>query len=558
MIGDSNKHSSSDNNTPPHQGEESIPERLARISKDRNRLLAEEGVLIEKGLSSYDPDTLIKAQQHWNDVQQRESSNAKSTLIDPNEFNDSLGYKAKRNSLTFGMLRRMAMTPVIRAVITTRQAQVSAFASPQRSRFDTGFVVRKKGELYDTETKQPTTAELKEARMITKFLLNCGDERRKWHADNFDKFLKKLVADSLELDQGTFEIVRNLMGIPVEFFATDAATMRVASSYDDDEFQDRDIEEKFGYKPSYVQIIDGEPSAEYYPWELCFGIRNDSTNIARNGYGRSELEDLVNVVTWMLNGDDYNGKFFSQGAAPRGLIKVAGNVNQGRLQEFKQQWLAMISGVQNAWKVPVIESDKMEFIDLQKSNTDMQFGKWQEYLIKVACAVYKIAPEEAGFSLGNASGGGAMFESNNEARIKYSRDKGLKPLLKSIEFWINKYIVEAINDDFEFAFVGMDTDSKKDELDLDIKMVQNFGGYKEARTKWGLKAELEEGDFPLNQIYMQHLQQEQMAGMMEDNTEFVEDDVDLDEEEWDNLDKAEISSNPMENDLASWFKEEFS
>ena len=48
-----------------------------------------------------------------------------------------------------------------------------------------------------------------------------------------------------------------------------------------------------------------------------------------------------------------------------------------------------------------------------------------------------------------------MFEGNNEARLKYSRDKGLKPLLKRIEFWINMWIVSQLEKDYELRFVGI-------------------------------------------------------------------------------------------------------
>lgn len=541
--------------------EEAIPARLEAISAERRRLMSEEGALLEKGLQSMDIDVLMKANAHWHDVQQRESSGIKSTIVDPNEFNDAAGYKSKSFNLSYQLLRRMAQAPVIRSVITTRQAQIAAFASPQTGRFDTGFVIRKKRDFYTTEEPKINAADKKEIKRITEFLINCGDESNKWHGDNFDKFLKKLTEDALVLDQATFEVVRNLRGEPVEFLATDGGTFRIASTYDDDDAyknsgRGKDI--KMGYYPSYVQLIDGEVVNEYYPWELCFGLRNDSTDIRRNGYGRSELEDLIDIVTYMLYGDAYNGKFFSQGSSPKGLIKVSGNVNSNRLQEFKQQWLSMVSGVMNAWKIPVIESDKMEWIDLQKSNTDMQFGTWQEYLIKITCAVYKISPEEIGFASGSG-GGSSMFEgSNTEARLKYSRDKGLRPLLKSIQFWINRYLVNPLNEEFEFVFMGMETDSRKEELDLDIKMVTNFGGWKEARRKWGLPDELEEGDFPLNQIFFQKMTQDQAAEQQGDSTDFVDQQEDQQEDPyagaWDNLDKGELSENPMMNDLNSFWK----
>ena len=41
---------------------------------------------------------------------------------------------------------------------------------------------------------------------------------------------------------------------------------------------------------------------------------------------------------------------------------------------------------------------RRSFIDMQKSNTDMQFSHWNEYLVKVACAVFKLDPSDIGFS----------------------------------------------------------------------------------------------------------------------------------------------------------------
>lgn len=526
--------------------DEEIPLRLNEIKREENRLIAEKGRLIEKGMHSFNPDVLMKAHSAWHDVQVKSDDNlGKSVLIDPNKWNDVRGYKRKPMMISGTVLRRMSrQAPVVKSIITTRQTQVSAFAKPQPNKYDTGFVIRKKRDYYSTEEPKVSAADKKQIKYLTDFLKNGGDENNAWYADNFDMFLKKIVEDSLVLDAGTFEVVRNRKGSPVKFFAVDGNTIRLADSYDDEAYGDRDESDDFyqqerqeerGYYPSYVQIIEDNIEAEYYPWELCFGIRNASTDIKRNGYGRSELEDLVNIVTWMLYGDAYNGNFFTQGASPKGFLKVSGNVNRNRLAQFRQSWQAMVAGVENAWKAPVIESDSMEWVDLQKSNTDMQFSQWQEYLVKIACAIYKIAPEEIGFAGGSGTSGGGLFEGNNEARLKYSRDKGLRPLLKQIEFWINKFLVNPIDDEFEFAFVGLDTETEEKEVDLIIKKATNFMGYKEARRAMDLPDELEEGDFPLNSVYVQMQQQQQFAGEQEENTDFVEEEGGEDTSVWDSL-----------------------
>lgn len=557
-----------------------IAERLGQIDNDKLKLQIEEGLLIEKGLLSDDPELIIKANQHWQDVQSRESSGMKAELVDPNAITYSVGYKYKSASLSYEILRKMSRTPVIRAIIGTRQAQISAFAHPQREKYDTGFIVRKKREHYSPDEPEMNRAEKKEQQRITDFLLNCGEKENKWHGDTFDQFLKKIVEDSLSLDQGTFEVARNKIGQPVEFAAVDGATMRIADSIDDDAYHNKDKVEKYGYLPSYVQVIDGQIHNEFYPWELCFGIRNATTDIHSNGYGRSELEDLINIVTWMLFGDEYNGRFFSQGSSPKGMLKVSRGTNRSKIQEFRQQWMSMVAGVMNAWKVPIIESDQMEWIDLQKNNTDMQFAQWQEYLTKVACAVYKIAPEEIGFQIGSATGGSPLMEgSGNKDRLKYSKDKGLKPLLKNIQFWINKWIINAVNPEWEFVFAGLDVDDEDNELERDIKAVTNFETLGEVRERRGLPRELPEGDIILNPQFMQKFQADQMAAEqemnneavegMDPNAQFFEEPVDDEELEydykdiWDSLDvnKGVLndlgkSDNPMMKELIEWFDEE--
>ena len=503
---------------------------LKEIDVQKRQLSIREGELLEKGMKSNNPETVIAANKMWEDIQQRHPSGVKSLLFDPNDWATGTGYKHKRFSLSFGTLRKMSKTPVIRAIIGTRQTQVSAFATPQASKYDTGFVIRKKKEHYSEEAPKVNAKDKKMILWLTDFILNCGTESNKWHGDNFKTFLNKVVEDSLSLDQACFEVVRSRGGkkMPSEFLAVDAATIRLAETYDEDEVN-MNIKKKAikGYLPSYVQVIDGEIRTEYYPWELCFGTRNTKSSIESNMYGNSELEDLINIITWMLFGDAYNGKFFSQGSSPKGMLVTKGNVNRNRIAEFRQQWLAMIAGVNNAWKIPVLQAD-MEWIDLQKNNTDMQFGKWQEYLIKVACAMYKISPEECGFELGNASGGSPLGgQVNNEYKLKYSRDKGLKPLLSSIEFWINKWIIGQIDPSFEFAFVGMDADTVKEELEQNIQKVSNFMGVQEIRDLYNL-GELPEGDTILNQVWLQNKQQAAFADQQEGNTDAAEGSFDED------------------------------
>lgn len=506
----------------------SYAKQLDAITLAEAKLKAKRFRTLEKALRSDSPEDMVKATQVFQQLQSKSvEQNPKAFFIDPLEFNANLGYKDKAFSLTYTTLKRMSKTPIINSIIKTRKNQVADYAEPQENKYSTGFVIRKKPK-FGVEQKMDNK-DKKIAFAITDFLLKGGNVND-WGHDDFDTFIRKIVDDSLTYDQMTFECIRNRRGQLESFIATDAATFRIADSYFDKDYdnaffqragaavwQDRaEFGKKIhGYYPSYVQVYQNAKVNEFYPWELCFGIRNPSTSIFANGYGCSELEELINVVTSMLWGDEYNRRFFSQGSAPKGLLRVKGSNNEAALQQFKQQWQSMITGVMQAWKTPVVEAD-VEWIDLQKNNRDMEYNSWMEYLIKLACAIYSIDPSEIGWDISRSGGNGGLFEGSEKERLQHSKDKGLYPMLKFLQRKINKYIVEQINPDFEFVFMGLNGMSIQEELEMDIKKVNCFMTVNEAREKYEMKP-LDFGDIPSNPTLIQNknaeAMQQQQAGM---------------------------------------------
>lgn len=499
----------------------SYAKQLDAISLAEAKLKAKKFRTLEKALRSESPDDMVRASQVLQQIQPKVDQNTKSFFIDPLEFNANLGYKDKPFSLTYVTLKRMSKTPIINSIIKTRKNQVADFAEPQENKYSTGFVIRKKPK-GGVEQKMDNK-DKKIAFAITDFILKGGNTSQ-WGYDDFDTFIRKIVEDSLVYDQMTFECVRNRRGQLESFIATDAATFRMADSFFDKDYdnvffqrhganvwKDRsDFGPKVhGYYPAYVQVYQNMKVNEFYPWELCFGIRNPSTSIWANGYGCSELEELINVVTSMLWSDEYNRRFFSQGSAPKGFFRVKGTNNEAALQQFKQQWQSMITGVMQSWKTPVIEAD-VDWIDLQKNNRDMEYSSWIEYLIKIACAVYSIDPSEIGWDISRSNGNGGLFEGSQEQRLKHSKDKGLYPLLKFLQRKLNKYIVEQINPDFELVFVGLNGLTIEEELKMDIDKVNSFMTVNEAREKYEMKP-LEGGDAPNNSAFLQNKNAQDMA-----------------------------------------------
>jgi len=481
--------------------EQDISKELEFIQQFKKEIEVEEQLLLQKAFTSSNPSHILKASS----IVENRSPKQKSFLLDPYFSNIGLGYRNKNINITYGTLRQMAKEPIISSIITTRVEQVVNFANFTEDTSKVGWTLKKNSPLsFDNKvTKDIYTEEEKDLmRSTIDFINNCGRRNRVYQGDNFESFLRKLVPDSLALDQATFEVIPTRNFKPYEFFATDGATYRFLN-----EQTARECEEVNNYFPSYGQLFQGQISEVFYPWELGFIIRNYSTNIYNNGYGTSELEILIKQITWMLYSDQYMGNFFQNGSNPKGFFAIEGNVSEDKLAEFRSSWRTQTAGVENAFKIPVVQGGKINWVDMQKSNVDMEFSKWKEFLIKICCAFYKIDPKEIHFDFG---GQGVTYEGKEteESKIKYSKDKGLNPILRTVERWINNLIVGPYTDRrFRFEFTGVNVDDKAAILESDLKQLSQGGlSWRDFRRKYELSTELEEGDFLLNPTWIQFLQ----------------------------------------------------
>lgn len=512
-----------------------ISQYLSELQHQEEKLKIEKALALDDALKSKDAEQILKAQNYLTRLNSSKKDNStdsiKSLLLDPQDLNP--GWKDKNYSISFAILRQMARVPIIKSIIETRIEQVLNFCQPQPDKYSPGFVIRPKGLEKGQELNR---AQRKRVDELTKFIMNCGDGENKYHGDDFVSFTRKVIRDSLELDQGTFEIVKNKKGEISEFLATDGATFRIAETFNDEleKFPEKVID---GYLPYYVQVYQSRIVAEFYPWELGFIIRNPQSNIYSNGYGRSELEDLMHHITSIINADLYNANYFKVGSNPKGIIRVTGEINPARLEEFRVHWQSQMAGVANAHKVPIINADKMDFISTQQSNKDMEYAKYQEYLIKLICAAYKIDPTEINFAAGSGANNSLFNDGSAKDRVDYSRDKGLKPILRNYASYLNKMILEEKDPSYEVAFVGIDAETPEMELEQDIKAVANWETVNEVRKRRGMD-EIEGGDIILNPIYLQNKTMG-MMGNPESNAAVSEFEGEQEENPFENAIKSE-------------------
>ncbi len=465
----------------------------------------------------------------------------KSVFIDPISVQHALGYKDRRYSLTYETLRRTAsQIAIIQAIINTRIAQIASFSQPYRITKSLGFAVRHK------DTEHLTTAGEKEfIKYLELYVSACGEpgvenpnafNKR----DNFETFIKKIVRDTLIYDQLVAEVIPKNNGTPFEFRAVDASTVRIASSA-------YEVDNTFSYTArntinniapyrysnlytspygnnnkgmgdftKYVQLVNGQIENTYTDDELIFGIRNPRTDIYADGYGYAEIEQLITIVTSVLYAETYNRVQFAQGSQPKGLLNLKGdNWTPDQLEDFRRHWTAQVAGVENSWKTPVLQSEGIEWIDLQRSNRDMEFNAWLEYLIKISCGVFLIDPAEINFDLHGGVQQTPLFESSQEWKLKASRDRGLKPLLRFISNLINTHIIDKIDDHFVFEFMGLDELTEQEKHEMAKEQISSYMTMNEVRRSMDL-TDIPLGDVPVNPNYIQLLQLEMQKEQMED------------------------------------------
>lgn len=458
---------------------------------------------------------LIKTNtENFDLIKSQAAKDTKAYHENPLRLIEAMNFKEKPTSLTFNILYQMSVkNDIVAAVLNTRINQVSTFTKPARFASDrVGYHIT----LRDS-TKSPTKKQKKQMEALEIFLENCGysDEPDR---DNFDTFIRKFVRDSLTYDQACFEVVPDRKGYPAALYIVDASTIRAASAqYEGEIFGEKKIAlPKSNEVIKWVQVINGAIVSWFTSSELAFAVRNPRSHIDLQPYGFSELEMLIHSITSHLYAEEYNSRYFTNGGTTKGIINIKsdpnGIGNREQLDSFKRQWRAQVNGMQGSWKTPVLQvPEGIEYITVNQSNRDMEFNQWLNYLTNIICAVYQIDPAEINFSNnGGAAAQSSVFETSQEQKLKHSKDKGLKPLLRFIESTINKYIISRFSQEFVFSFTGLDEKTEIEKAELYSKNVRVWQTINEIRKENGVEP-IKNGDVILDSSWLNYNMQQAMS-----------------------------------------------
>ncbi len=414
-------------------------------------------------------------------------------------------YIERPGMMDFRALRMMVdQTPVLSAVVMTRVRQMQAFCKVQESGFGPGFVVRHANVAHTLTEEERKTTEL-----LQRFILNCGWEfnprqRKRLGRQSLRQFMAMSVRDSLSMDSTPIEteFKRNKsLGLD-GFYAVDGSTIRLCT---EDGYKGDD--EIFA-----LQVIQGQIRTAYDYNNLIYEPRNPRADVMAAGYGLSETELLIKVVTGFLNAMTLNIRGFSDNSIPKGVLHLSGNYSEGDLQAFKRFWNGMTKGVNNAWSVPVLVSkdqeSKASFENFGVEFNEMMFSKWMTFLTSMICAIYGMSPAEINFDSFSGGNTSPLGGSDTAEKLAASKDSGLRPLLSYYENIFSDYVLAEFGDSYVFRWTGVDDDDQDKRHELK-KMTMSVN---EMRTELGLKKqEAAWGEAPLNPSLIGPWSQEQQA-----------------------------------------------
>ena len=414
----------------------------------------------------------------------------KAKYIDPTyNLLSWTGARVKPSSISFLTLRLMSYKCVpVRAIINLRREQV-----PQIE-----WEIRLKNA-----KKKPNPVQQEKIEYLTRLFKKPVDNP--YRKITWSSFIKSCIEDRLSLDAMCFEKVRNRRGMIKELWNCDGATIKPNMN----EYGEYDRTE------AYIQEINGIKAAAFTYDELAYCIGNPRTDIYSYGYGYSELESLIEMVTAILFVDKYNRSYFSNNSIPQGVMSLVGEIDPQDLEMFKRYWIAETKGIDNFWKMPIVNVPDKSYMNWQKfkdSNSDMQYNIYYDWLIRLVCAVYQTDPAEINIHGQPGVGGVGQGGSSTVAKVEYSKSKGLRSILKFLkETFDTEVIDEVYPDEFELFWSGVEAESRPEKVELRTKEINS--GYKtinELREEDHLEP-LPWGDIPGNPTIANIYIQEKMA-----------------------------------------------
>lgn len=356
------------------------------------------------------------------------------------------------SSVSFDVLRKFSVQhEVSRAAINYRKRQIAGL----------------EWSIVSTDTED-TTDYKQQTKELERFFRGIGGAGNKYR-----KFINKVVEDLLVLDAVALYRQPTLGGKLYDVLPIDATTIRLRV----DETGGTPLPPEIAYK----QVIRGTVVAEYTTDEMFYDMMNPRTNTP---YGLAPLESLMIIVSSSLKAGLWNLGYLTEGNIPEGFFSVPKEWTPQMIQDFQENWDAVMAGDEAA-------TSKLKFTpegayQPSRKMSDMAWQEFNDWLMKVTCALFDVPPSEIGFT---SNKGGLGDKGSNQIQADAAQNRGLEPLAHFIEEIFTTIVQEDFgleNLKFEYTGLAEDEDAKLEAEVAEIKIRSGQRTLNEIRTDQGL------------------------------------------------------------------------
>ncbi len=379
--------------------------------------------------------------------------------------------------------------PVTSSIMWTFGRWVARMAKPVTEDYESGFRIKLRGRRYLSEPER------RRVEWLERYIMNCGAEfdpfrRDLLERDDFITYLRKSTLDTLALDAMPTEIIRTPSGRIHGWAHIDGATVFLAPKHglESNTPPPANADPDRTPDPEWVKAVeasgDGTTVTQWFGYdEILYRPRNPRPDVYGEGYGISESELIMRIITGFINLLNYNIKAYEDNHIPQGFLQLWGDFKQDDMEDFKAEWAAMVAGVSNAWRLPLLISERgkdagANFVKTGVEVTEMHFIKGTLMYVGLECAMRGIDPEEINFE-SFSSKTSSLSDGSIEAKLINSKNKGFYPLLQHFEAYLNQ-ILQVVEPDAYLEWAGFI--SPKDAWERDSKALT----YGELRHRQGL------------------------------------------------------------------------
>jgi hypothetical protein len=419
---------------------------------------------------------------------------------DPVNKSHNNGAWEKRKLLPDEVIKEIRSSDhLIATILRARGNTMSMFGHIKNDRFDVGVVIKIKKEFENIMTPEQQEKVDRRIERAQTLLLNCGyteglpDKDKMSLSDyfylssynglSFGRFATEVIRNDAANDEETGKFNRFR---PIDPGTIKPTVMEITSKNEikgvrtgaqkDLSRQEQvqvEVDTDLSLDYPWVQMIDGKKVEFFSDKEMLVYNLYPSTDVEHNGYPVTPIDTCLSSITTHLSIEAYNKLFFQNGRAAKGMLVVKSDeVDENVLADLKQQFMASINNVSNAFRTPILgvaKDDDVVWTQTDSNGKDGEFEFLYDSISRNILSSFNMSPDELpGYGhLSRATNSQALSESNNEYKLTASRDTGLRPLIMKFQEFINTRLFPAIDPELArictIELSGLDAQSRDQE-----------------------------------------------------------------------------------------------